>query len=183
MSNKTKDNPIKLFNAENGSVLSKSHGIEVSLPIRSIEIGIRVERVSARMLNHRWQFWFDNHHRREVSGVPTVGYYHGARLFFRHKNLEIYFPTVLFSHPTIGVPGFVATARTRLYGVVLRMKYTGPYRVPYEAVRYVSVFDFEASYGEGIEIFARAGRVNVPLAIETRMQRMRFALGIRLSTQ
>lgn len=54
--------------------------------------------------------------------------------------------------------------------------------MPYDDVRYVPVFDSEIAYGKGLLFFVRFGRVNAPLAMETKMRRPRIAFGVSLET-
>jgi len=176
MHRKTKENAIHLLNAENGSVLTRRHGVEIFYGGRYVEIGLRYEKVSAAMFNHRWQFWYDNHHRREISEVPTVGYYEGVRPYVRHNNFELFFPlikrTSTLGYPLLGVKGMAS-----VWLVHLSASFKGPWIVPWKT-HYPDIFEIQAAYRI---LFVRYGRVPTPLAIETRLRRPRLALGISLS--
>ena len=179
----TKENAIRLFNAESGSALIKYHRVEAFVHFKAVEIGLTGGKVAAHMFNHRWQFWYDNKQRREISDVPTIGYYQGIRLYVRHPNFEVHSPPILWSFPTLGYPIITTAVRYKIGKISAKVRFSGPYRVPYEDVSYVPVIDSEIAYDWGIHPFIRFGRVNVPLTIETRMRRPRLAFGIRLTAK
>ena len=169
MTNQTKSDFVQLLNAENGAVLSKYHGADVFASLQDVEIGVRVEKVSAAKFPARYQWWYSTIGRE---GDPTVGYYVGARPYVATGWLTFYGPLVPFTatleRPTIRA---LVSIPFKDNDFVLSAAFEGPY---IGEGKYTSSFDITLRRGV---FFIRAGNVHAPLALEP-VKLYRLAVGI-----